>query len=158
MTPTRDRHSLRTLLREVGVQDSTYRALVAAHRGDEIAALRELLANVVKDAGKEPRQRKLAAAQMVPLERDRQERIAWQRAVHGFELDELATRGVVEAAIVSLNPDCLGCAALNNALIDVAGDDALARLPPRTCLHLEQGHSCCISFAPRVVAARVELQ
>ena len=132
MMPTTDKLSRQQLLRDLGVANTTYRAAVAKHHGDELAALR-----------------------LVQLERDRYERLRWQRAAHRIELDELAARGVVEAAVVSANPDCMGCAAINNVLLEPGNEGSLERLPPRICLHLEQGHSCCIAFAPRIVAAAV---
>ena len=155
MMPTTDKLSRQQLLRDLGVANTTYRAAVAGHHGDELAALHELLSAIVDDKAHGWSARKLAALRLVQLERDRYERLRWQRAAHRIELDELAARGVVGAAVVSANPDCMGCAAVNNALLEPGNDSALERLPPRICLHLEQGHSCCISFAPRIVAAPV---
>ena len=155
MMLTTDKLSRQQLLRDLGVANTTYRAVVGRHHGDEIAALHELLSSIVDDTAYSWSARKLAALRLVQLERDRFERLRWQRAAHRIELHELAARGVVEAAVVSANPDCMGCAAVNNALLNPGNEQSLERLLPRICLHLEQGHSCCIAFAPRMVAAQV---
>jgi hypothetical protein len=155
MTLATDKLSRQQLLRDLEIANTTYRAAVARHHGDELAALHELLSTIVDDTARSWSARKLAALRLVQLERDRYERLRWQRAAHRIELRELAARGVVEAAVVSANQDCMGCAAVNNALLDPGSERSLERLPPRICLHLEQGHSCCIGFAPRVVAAQV---
>ena len=155
MMITTDKLSRQQLLRDLDVTHTAYRAAVARHHGDVIAALHELLSSMVDDPSHNWSARKLAALRLVQLERDRYERLRWQRAAHRIELQEMAARGVVEAAVVSANPDCMGCAAVNNALLDPGNERSLERLPPRICLHLEQGHSCCIAFAPRVVAAQV---
>ena len=155
MMITTDKLSRQQLLRDLDVANTTYRAAVARHHGDEIAALHELLSSIVDDASHNWSARRLAALRLVQLERDRYERLRWQRAAHRIELQEMAARGVVEAAVVSANPDCMGCAAVNNALLDPGNERSLERLPPRICLHLEQGHSCCIAFTPRVVAAQI---
>jgi len=155
MMITTDKLSRQQLLRDLEVANTAYREAVARHHGDELAALHDLLSSIVDDAARSASARKLAALRLVQLEQDRYERLRWQRAAHRIELHELAARGVVEAAVVSANPDCMGCAAVNNVLVAPGREEALERLPPRICLHLEQGHACCIAFAPRVVAAQV---
>ena len=60
----------------------------------------------------------------------------------------------VEAACIGLNPDCMGCAGAHNRVIRPREPDCASRFPPRTCLHIEQGHACCLFFAPRVVSAK----
>ena len=149
-----DDRTTRALLLELGISSLQYEAALAGCHGDAEAALLELLWAALMDPYREPHARKTAAVHLVAFEPKRERKGALQKAIHQLELAELAHRGVTDAVCVGLNPDCLGCAGAHNKSVSPRDPDSVAKFPPASCLHIQQGHACCLIFAPRIVSAK----